>query len=561
MNQSNDHQLLRDYTEHRSESAFTELVRRHVDLVYSTALRMVCDAHLAGDVTQSVFIAFAKNAHQLLDRTALEGWLHGTTRNLAANTVRAEVRRRNHEQEAVIMTEILSTGSEVNWEHIALHLDAALSELSEPERDALLLRYFKNQDFRTVGAILGISDDTAQKRVSRALEQLRDYFAKRKITVGASGLAVLLSANAVQAAPAGLAVTISAAALAGTAATTSTLIAATTKTIAMTALQKTLVTATLAVLASAGIYQARQIAHLREQNQTLRQQQAQVAEQISNIQDELDRARNRLPDLLAENSRLKSNPHQLELMKLRGQVTLLKNEINQTNDPTQLAAKSWLDKVNLLKQRLAQNPALGIPELSLLTEGDWLTVAKKWNLDSDNQYRFALNDLRDLAENKFAKQIQTALSKYLKANDKNFPTDTEQLRDYFSQPVDSAMLDRWQVVDARSLKEPRLGDWAVSQRSFVDDLLDSRLYVGRQEMTTLSVLGGDSPFVETPEIIKPLIPAYNQAHPARGSEWDNNNWPEILSYATTPEQRTLIQKIIERDALMKEKYPFLQKSQ
>src|SRR5207249_1858276 len=112
----------------------------------------------------------------------------------------------------------------------------------ESERDAVLLRYFKNQDFRTVGQALGVSDDAAQKRVSRAVERLREFFAKRGVTVGAGGLAVVMSANAVQAAPAGLAVTISiaATALAGGAVSTSTAIAVT-KTIAMTSIQKTLV--------------------------------------------------------------------------------------------------------------------------------------------------------------------------------------------------------------------------------------------------------------------------------------------------------------------------------
>ena len=87
------------------------------------------------------------------------------------------------------------------------------------DRDAVLLRYFKNHDLRTVGATLGISDDAAQKRVSRAVERLREFFAKRGVTVGASGLAVVISANAVQAAPVGLALTISTAAATITTAT------------------------------------------------------------------------------------------------------------------------------------------------------------------------------------------------------------------------------------------------------------------------------------------------------------------------------------------------------
>src|SRR5947209_16501230 len=129
MNSQTDQQLLRDYTRRRSEAAFAELVRRHVDFVYSAALRMVRDAHLAEDVTQSVFIALAKNARHLADYAVLSGWLHRTTQNLAANAVRSDVRRRAREQEAAAMNELLSAQPEAGWEYIAPHLDEALGEL------------------------------------------------------------------------------------------------------------------------------------------------------------------------------------------------------------------------------------------------------------------------------------------------------------------------------------------------------------------------------------------------------------------------------------------------
>ena len=105
MNSLTDQQLLHDYTGHRSETAFAELVRRHVDFVYSAALRMVRDAHLAEDVTQGVFVALAQNARQLTERPLLSGWLHRTAQNLAANAVRSDVRRRVREQEAATMNE------------------------------------------------------------------------------------------------------------------------------------------------------------------------------------------------------------------------------------------------------------------------------------------------------------------------------------------------------------------------------------------------------------------------------------------------------------------------
>ena len=184
------------------------------------------------------------------------------------------------------------------------------------------LRYFEKKSAQEMAAILGISDEAAQKRVSRAVERLREYFSKRNVTIGASGLAVLISANAVQSAPAGLAAAISAAALlTGTAVTTSTTAAiAITKTIAMTTLQKALITVTVAALAGGGIYEARQAAQLRQQNQALQERQAPLAAQLRQLQHERDEATQPAGRLLAENARLKSNPNQTELLKLRGQA-------------------------------------------------------------------------------------------------------------------------------------------------------------------------------------------------------------------------------------------------
>ena len=254
----------------------------------------------------------------------LSGWLHRTAQNIAAQTVRTNVRRRAREQEAAAMNELLSADPEATWEHIAPHLDAALGELSEPDRDAVLLRYFERKSAREMAQTLGISDEAAQKRVSRAVERLREFFAKRGVTVGASGLVVVISANAVQAAPVGLAVTIStAAALAGTTVSTSTVIAAT-KAIAMTTLQKTLVTATVAVLAGAGIYEARQASALRTQIETL-QQQAPLTEQIEQLQRERDEATRQLAALREENDQLTHNT--AELLRLRGEVSVLRRQV------------------------------------------------------------------------------------------------------------------------------------------------------------------------------------------------------------------------------------------
>src|SRR5262245_55395489 len=109
---------------------------------------MVGNTQLAEDVTQAVFLALAQSAHLLADRPSLAGWLHTTARNLAAKTVRSEVRRRAREQEAVTMNELLSSAPNAVWEQIAPQLDEALGELPDGDREALLLRYFERKSAR-----------------------------------------------------------------------------------------------------------------------------------------------------------------------------------------------------------------------------------------------------------------------------------------------------------------------------------------------------------------------------------------------------------------------------
>jgi RNA polymerase sigma factor (sigma-70 family) len=229
---------------------------------------VIGNVQLAEEVSQKVFLALAQNARRLADRAVLSSWLFCTTHNLSVNAIRGEVRRRAREQKAVAMNELLAAEHEAGWESIAPQLDDALSQLSEPDRDALLLRYFQRKSAREMAQALGISGEAAQKRVNRAIERLRALFAKRGIALGASGLVVLISANAVKAAPAGLCLSICAAAVAGASVQTSVAIT-TAKIITMTTLQKALTACAVVSLLGTGIYKARESALRREQVQSL----------------------------------------------------------------------------------------------------------------------------------------------------------------------------------------------------------------------------------------------------------------------------------------------------
>src|SRR6266446_1604840 len=175
MRMMDDWELLQTYAKHRSEAAFTELVQRHLNWVYSAALRQVGDPHLAKDVAQSVFILLARKGGRLRSGTILAGWLFRTTRFVAARAIRAEQRRKVREgvASAMMPTTNLPDDNEILWNQLAPHLDQAVAALSKTDRTAILLRFYEKKPLREVAQQLGLSEDAAKKRVSRAIDKLR----------------------------------------------------------------------------------------------------------------------------------------------------------------------------------------------------------------------------------------------------------------------------------------------------------------------------------------------------------------------------------------------------
>ncbi len=197
-----DFELLREYVDQQSEAAFSELLKRHASLVYSAALRQVRDPHLAEEVTQVTFIILAKKAHTIRQGTIMSGWLYRTTRFAAFDAVKMQIRRQQREHEASQM-EISST-DDFQWKQIEPFLDEAVSGLGENDRNAILLRFFENKSLAEIGTALGTNEEAARKRITRAMEKLRAFFKRRGVVIPVAALAGLLSANSVQAAPAGL---------------------------------------------------------------------------------------------------------------------------------------------------------------------------------------------------------------------------------------------------------------------------------------------------------------------------------------------------------------------
>jgi uncharacterized protein (TIGR03435 family) len=226
METMDDLALLHEYAAHGSETAFETLVSRRVGFVYSAALRQVRDPHLAEEITQAVFIILAQKAGKLSDKTILTGWFFKTTRFAALAQTRAAAKRllRTATIEKEFQMQSESTVSDLIWEQMSPLLDEALASLGETDRQAVLLRFFENKSLAEVGNHLATSEDTARKRVTRALEKLRKYFSKRGVDSTAASIGGALSVNSVHAAPVALAKAVTVVAVAkGAAASVSTL--------------------------------------------------------------------------------------------------------------------------------------------------------------------------------------------------------------------------------------------------------------------------------------------------------------------------------------------------
>ncbi len=315
MQTRNDAELLRDYAANRSEAAFGEIVRRYADVVYSAALRQVGDAEQARDVAQMVFVDLARKAGALPANTLLVGWLHRGARLAALEQLRKDQRRQQRERQAM---ESLDTAPETpdDWNGVRPVLDEAIASLGHEDRDALLLRFFRNESLSAVVAALGVSEDAAQKRVSRALDRLREFLAGRGIRTTAAALSAVLVANAVQSAPAGFAASLTSGALAKAAAGSAAAPAAKLFTLSNAK-------AAVVILALAGGLVGVALLHFRSQRD-LNQATAsigQLSREIAGLRADNERLASRTNEL----ARLRGDAQ--DVLRLRGEVAQLRRDL------------------------------------------------------------------------------------------------------------------------------------------------------------------------------------------------------------------------------------------
>lgn len=215
---TDDMELLREYDLHRSEEAFAALVARHVNLVYSVALRRIGDPHLAEEITQSTFIILARKASSLNSKTILPAWLCRTAQFAAADCRKSLHRRQRFEQE-MHMESLGSTPepeSSSPWNEISPLLDDAMAELGDTDHAVIVFRYFERKTMREIGTTLGVSENAAKTRVSRATDKVRQFFVKHGITLSVETIERVVADHSIRAAPAWMAASVTTAVLKGT---------------------------------------------------------------------------------------------------------------------------------------------------------------------------------------------------------------------------------------------------------------------------------------------------------------------------------------------------------
>ena len=180
---ASDGELLDRYVRQGDQQAFRELVGRHVDWLYATALRLTGNAALAEDVTQGVLLALSRKARALANRHCLAGWLFEASRCGARALLRAEMRRR--ERETMYAKTAAIVESPPAWDDLKDRFDAAVARLPASDREVLVRRFYQRMTHEAVATAMGISEEAARKRVTRALNRLR-----RALSISASAPAL-----------------------------------------------------------------------------------------------------------------------------------------------------------------------------------------------------------------------------------------------------------------------------------------------------------------------------------------------------------------------------------
>lgn len=446
-----DLDLLQAYTRTRSQEAFTALVRRHVDLVYSAALRQVRSTQLAEEVAQSVFLDLARSAHELRPGQPLVPWLFVVTRRRAIDTIRSEARRQAREQTAAEL-DAMKTPSPT-WLRVKDEIDEALASLGEAERAAILLRFFENKSFREVGSSLGLTEDTAQKRVSRALDRLRDLLVRRGIAVSSVALASDLSAHAIHSAPPVLSGTIAAALPAGAAVGAGS-------TVATSFFSQAVAASVVAGALGFAVFEVAAYARQREE--------------ISSARMEIGRQRDALDALRATQAAAATRLQQ-------GRDSLAEASTIPSTDPAiDAAIAAWLQRLTELKSLASKRTDLAIPEFAALNDDDWFALARDAAFDTEEKIGGLFHNVRATAQRATAQAFFRALRLYADANEGRLPSKPEDLAPHIPHTFPTSLYARYEMLQTGAWAGLPAKEWLLAERLATAQPRGNRVYASRE---------------------------------------------------------------------------------
>lgn len=182
--------LIRRFSADGDASAFSEIVRRHVRMVYGVCVRILENESDAADATQETFYQLLKQAREVSGSVA--SWLHTVATRKSIDLIRRGKARRRRERSYASSI----TGEVEQWHDISGHVDNILQELDEGVRSVLLEHFFEGKTTTQIAGERGISQATASRRVNQGLDLLRAALKKRGLLATGAVLTALLGSEA-----------------------------------------------------------------------------------------------------------------------------------------------------------------------------------------------------------------------------------------------------------------------------------------------------------------------------------------------------------------------------
>lgn len=505
----NDLELLRQFARDGSQAAFQAVVSRHFDLVYSAAKRQVRSPDLAKDVAQAVFLDLATSASNLRADTVLASWLFVATRRRAIDVVRREVTRQRIERAAA--EEHTVNAPQSSWSQREPLLDEALTSLREEDRRALLLRFFENQNLREISLALGCSEDSAQKRVSRALDRLRGYFSERGLLTVAAVLASELSTHAVERAPSGAAASVASSVLTRIASTAAQHAAR----IAIVGAMK--VAAMTVALAGAAIFVA-------YESYAYHQRRLELASLIGAT----EQWRRELRSLQSRAATERA---------VRAEASARREEFISADPEFDQRIRTALVHLAELRRRFDAVPREQIPEMRYLTFEHWFDIAQshvKW--DTAEDWREIMSSVRTRAINWSGDVLASALERYVTHSHGLLPKTMDDLAPFCDPALEPDILARYELKKNTSIADLPQHATIIAQKNdtVVDPDHDNLAVIGLHWSGVTGVRKPNSLNAKLEEMTKEAVAAYQAAH---GGKTPDANDPEVLRpYFSNPQK-------------------------